>query len=230
MEIDGKNYRKGERVWLRRYETTYTDTKVSKIEYSTADAPPYDSPFPVATAYEHMNYGTWTSLKEDKDGNPGSVPADMGAGFVRTLAGKSMTTDMPSTGTATYQGHWVGNARAAHAEGTGAITEVSGGSKTTATFGTAMTIKVELMKDDTDMFATLNGKIMGNRFQDAGTAANEVTVNNSVGEVKAGGKFTGSFSGAFFGPDAVEAGGVFDYTSEGKKHGEFRGAFGGRKM
>ena len=184
-----------------------------------------DVTFPVAKSYEHMNYGMWASLKED-----GEMPSDLGIGFVRTLDGKSMTADMPTTGTATYNGHWVGNARAAHDEGAGAITEVSGGSKTTATFGTAMTIKVELMKDDTDMFATLNGKIMGHRFHDDETVTNEVTVNNAVGEVKAGGTFTGSFSGAFFGPDAVESGGIFDYTSEGKKHGEFRGAFGGRKM
>ena len=41
------------------------------------------------------------------------------------------------------------------------------------------------------------------------------------------GKFMGSFSGAFFGPKAKEAGGVFDYSSEDNEDGAFRGAFGG---
>ena len=41
-----------------------------------------------------------------------------------------------------------------------------------------------------------------------------------------GGKFTGEFSGGFYGAKAAEAGGVFAFTSEDKKAGEFNGAFG----
>ena len=40
---------------------------------------------------------------------------------------------------------------------------------------------------------------------------------------------TATYNGAFFGPLAAEAGGVFDYTSKDMKAGEFRGAFGGDK-
>ena len=39
--------------------------------------------------------------------------------------------------------------------------------------------------------------------------------------------FEGEFSGAFYGTQAAEAGGVFDFTSEDTEGGEFRGAFGG---
>ena len=45
-----------------------------------------------------------------------------------------------------------------------------------------------------------------------------------------GATFTGKFSGGFAGAKAAEAGGVFDFTSAGKKAGEFRGAFGGAKQ
>ena len=39
----------------------------------------------------------------------------------------------------------------------------------------------------------------------------------------------GSFSGAFFGPKAAEAGGVFDYSSADNEDGAFRGSFGGTR-
>ena len=41
-------------------------------------------------------------------------------------------------------------------------------------------------------------------------------------------KFEGNFSGAFFGPLAAEAGGVFDFASDDgdNEGGAFRGAFG----
>ena len=44
------------------------------------------------------------------------------------------------------------------------------------------------------------------------------------------GKFTGKFSGGFFGDAAAEAGGVFDFTSKDAADGEFRGAFGGDRV
>ena len=186
-----------------------------------------DVTFPVAKSYEHMNYGLWASLKED-----GEMPSELGKGFVRTLAGKSMTADMPTEGTAVaYQGHWVANVRKAHEEGTGDIVEMEGGSKTTANFK-SNTIKVDLMKkgSDTDKFASLTGgAISGNRFKGAGVTVVETTTSG----LKTTGKYTeagSGFSGAFFGPEAVEVGGVFHFTSKDKKDGEFTGAFGGRKM
>ena len=184
-----------------------------------------DVTYPVATPYEHMNYGMWASLKED-----GEKPSDLGTGFVRNLAEDSMTADMPTEGTAVaYHGHWVANVRKAHEEGTGDIVEMEGGSKTTANFE-RNTITVDLMKKGsaTDKFASLTGgTISGNTFK--GTAVTVVDADSGLKTT--GGEYTGpGFNGAFFGPDAVEVGGVFDFTSEGKKHGELRGAFGGRKM
>ena len=180
---------------------------------------------PVAKSYEHMNYGMWASLKED-----GEKPSDLGTGFVRNLAEDSMTADMPTEGTAVaYHGHWVANVRKAHEEGTGDIVEMEGGSKTTANFE-RNTITVDLMKKGsaTDKFASLTGgTISGNTFK--GTAVTVVDADSGLKTT--GGEYTGpGFNGTFFGPDAVEVGGVFDFTSEGKKHGELRGAFGGRKM
>ena len=73
--------------------------------------------------------------------------------------------------------------------------------------------------------ATLDGTITGDRFK--GTKVTGVMAG--AGGLDASGTFTGSFSGAFFGPKAAEAGGVFDYTSKDMKAGEFSGAFGGDK-
>ena len=73
--------------------------------------------------------------------------------------------------------------------------------------------------------AKLDGMISGDKF--SGTKASEVMAGE--GRLDASGTFTGSFSGAFFGPKAAEAGGVFDYTSTDMKAGEFSGAFGGDK-
>ena len=185
-----------------------------------------DVTFPVAKSYEHMNYGLWASLKED-----GETPSELGKGFVRILDGKSMTADMPTKGTATYHGHWVANVRKAHDEGTGDIIEMEGGSKTAANFETNA-ITVDLLKKDsaTDKFASLTGgTISGNRFKGTGVTVVETTTSG----LKTTGKYTegdSGFSGAFFGPEAVEVGGVFHFTSKDKKDGEFTGAFGGRKM
>ena len=184
-----------------------------------------DVTFPVAKSYEHMNYGMWASLKED-----GETPSELGKGFVRILDGKSMTAEMPTKGTATYHGHWVANVRKAHEEGTGDIIEMEGGSKTVANFATKA-ITVDLLKKDsaTAKFASLmGGTISGNRFK--GTGVNVAT--NDLGLKTGTGKYTegdSGFSGAFFGPEAVEVGGVFHFTSKDKKDGEFTGAFGGRK-
>ena len=43
--------------------------------------------------------------------------------------------------------------------------------------------------------------------------------------------FEGSFSGAFYGSKAAEAGGVFDFESDDGEDegGAFRGAFGGKR-
>ena len=57
--------------------------------------------YPKLNAYEHINYGMWSTLDED-----GETSADMGIGFVRELKAGGMTTpaNLPTTGSATYHG------------------------------------------------------------------------------------------------------------------------------
>ena len=57
-------------------------------------------------------------------------------------------------------------------------------------------------------------------------SGNKATVGAGSG-LEAGGTFMGTFSGGFYGDKAAEAGGVFDFTSDGATAGEFLGAFGG---
>ena len=172
--------------------------------------------FPMKTAYKHLHYGKWNSL-DDK----GNAIDDLGIGFVTaTSDGMGMTgDDMPNVGTAEYNGHWVASVRAADMEGDGKISEQTGESKMTAKFETNG-IMVDLMG-----LAKLDGTITGDRFK--GTKVTGVMAGD--GGLDASGTFTGSFSGAFFGTKAAEAGGVFDYTSKDMKAGEFSGAFGGDK-
>ena len=100
-----------------------------------------------------------------------------------------MTTvaDIPKTGTATWHGHWVWQCprRACRRYW----------SDHRGIWWLENDSDLRHSDDDQgradegrhDIFATLNGKIMGNRFKDAGSATNEVTVNNAMGGVKAAG-------------------------------------------
>ena len=207
------------RTWLRRTNTqTATDGTVTQ-NYNLYVADNVNAAlanFPMMTAYKHLHYGTWNSL-DDK----GNAIDDLGIGFVTaTSDGMGMTDDdMPNVGSADYNGHWVASVREADMEGDGKISEQTGESKMTAKFETNG-IMVDLMG-----LAKLDGTITGDRFK--GTKVTGVMAGD--GGLDASGTFTGSFSGAFFGPKAAEAGGVFDYTSKDMKAGEFSGAFGGDK-
>ena len=206
-----------DRIWLKRTSTdTAEGTGVVTHNYAVVTAVDVLEKFPMKTAYKHLHYGMWNSL-DDK----GNAIDDLGIGFVTaTSDGMGMTgDDMPNVGTASYNGHWVASVRRADMEGDGKITEQTGESKMTAKFETDG-IMVDLMG-----LATLDGTITGDRFK--GTKVTGVMAG--AGGLDASGTFTGSFSGAFFGPKAAEAGGVFDYTSKDMKAGEFNGAFGGDK-
>ena len=124
---------------------------------------------------------------------------------------------MPNSGTATYNGNWVANIQEADEQGDGAITRHDGTSSLAADFGMD-TVKVTL-----DRLATLDGAISENTF--SGDAKPKL-MNVLAGDLANADDFTGSFSGAFFGPSAAEAGGVFDYESKENKNGAFRGSFG----
>ena len=73
--------------------------------------------------------------------------------------------------------------------------------------------------------ATLSGSLTGSTF--AGSSA-DIDEDNTYG-LKADGTFTGDFSGGFYGDDAVETGGIFDFTSDDIADGAFRGALGGHR-
>ncbi|WP_136661893.1 transferrin-binding protein-like solute binding protein, partial [Nitratireductor sp. XY-223] len=206
------------RVWLKRVGVT-TDrndhtTGNTGIKYHYIKTPVHNVRFPATKSFEHLNYGVWAGLKED-----GNTLADLGTGFVSKLPDGTVTPtgDMPNFGTATYEGGWTGNIRAKAADGNGAIDYGQRPMTTVTNFGD------NTLTTTLDGLATLKGGIDGNSF--SGT---DVTVNAaSIYELDNDGKFTGSFSGSFFGPKAEEIGGVFDITSEGRKAGEARGAFGG---
>ena len=188
--------------------TTYTPVAVIQV---TIDNP---------TAFAHIHYGLWNGLS----GSGHNVVADLGTGFVTAQEGMSMTDPdhqavggMPNFGDATYDGNWVANVQANDEQGDGLITRQDGTSSMKADFGMD-TVKVTL-----DRLATLDGTISENTF--SGDAKPKL-MNVLAGGLVNADDFTGSFSGAFFGPDAAEAGGVFDYESEGNKNGAFRGSFG----
>ena len=117
---------------------------------------------------------------------------------------------MPNTGDAKYNGNWVAAVRRADEQGNGDISLTNGVATFTADFGKD-TIKATLAE-----LATLTGTVAGNTF--SGTKATVVT--NTLG-LNAAADFTGTFGGGFYGAQAAEAAGVFDFTSKDAEDGEF---------
>ena len=188
-----------------------------------------------AKAYEHINYGIWSTLSPS-----GNQSADLGIGFVQKRPEGARTgSDMPS-GSATWKGHYVANIHRATA-----ISEHLGTSTVTADFSdntVTVVLGVEdednyssgegegLLKDDTRL-ATLEGAISGDRF--SGTrVTNIMALGGLTASADNGGDtpiYTGEFSGAFFGAKAVETGGIFHFAHK-DNDGAFNGAFGGVKQ
>ena len=175
-----------------------------------------------AADYTHIHYGLWNGLT----GSGGNVVDDLGTGFVTAISSGMGMTDpnhaaeggMPNSGEATYNGNWVANIQEADKQGDGTIRRHTGMSSMLANFGKD-TVKVNLSG-----LATLAGAISENTF----SGDSQPTLSNNLpGGLVNADDFMGSFSGGFFGPDAAEAGGVFDYASDGSKNGAFRGSFGG---
>ena len=181
--------------------TPPADGNTAENVYVTADIPaPVD--------YQHLHFGVWASLGDaSKDGSQDIT--GLGIGFVQDIDGGGMTADMPITGDATYKGNWVATVESsvgdfALEDGTATVTADFGESEITATL---------------TGLATLEGTITGSSFsgEKATVGANTLGLTGST--------FDGSFSGGFYGAKAVEAAGVFDYSSN--SGGAFRGAFGG---
>ena len=199
--------------------TTYTYTNVD-VEVTVAAAgeeaafeTKVRAAIPEATDYEHIHFGAWAALgAAAKTGS--QKLSDLGIGFVQSIGDGLSGADMPNNGSGSYEGNWVATVRAADEDGNGAISLTSGDASLSANFG-----KGEITATLNDL-ATLSGEISGNTF--SGIKASDITHTS----LDADGKFTGSFSGGFYGTKAAEAGGIFDFTSEDAEAGEFRGAFG----
>ena len=199
---------------------TYTPVGIT-VAAATADddaaVSEVTASIPEATEYKHIHFGVWAALgAAEKDGS--HEPSDLGIGFVQSIGDGLTGADMPNNGTANFSGNWAAAVQKADEDGNGDISLLSGVAGVTANFSKA-TINVDLTG-----LAALEGAIDTNTF--SGTKAT-VDAANTTHNLDSTGKFTGSFSGGFYGAKAAEAGGVFDFTSEDAEAGAFRGAFGG---
>ena len=234
VKTDGSE-RDGARDALRLVEIkTGTDGTV-KYVYRLIRA--YEGPaaplLEEAKAYEHINYGIWSTLSPS-----GNQSADLGIGFVQKRPeGIRTGSDMPS-GSATWIGHYVANVRGPRSADIG-ISEHAGTSTVTAKFDDN-TVTVVLGLEDEDNYprnsddtrlATLEGAISGDRF--SGTkVTNIMALGGLTASADNGGDtpiYTGDFSGAFFGAKAAEVGGIFHFAHK-DDNGAFNGAFGGVKQ
>ena len=183
-------------------------------ELDAPDASQVRAALPVAIDYKHIHFGVWAALGAAEASGSQDL-SDRGIGFVQGIGDGLTGADMPNNGKAYYSGSWVAAVQAAEEDGNGSILLTSGNASLTADL-TMATIEADLMG-----LATLEGAIDTNTF--SGTKAT-VDEGNTLDPT---GKFTGTFSGGFYGDQAAEAGGVFDFTSKGAVAGAFRGAFGG---
>lgn len=172
------------------------------------------SGIPAAVAYKHLHFGVWASLGEAAQDGMQKI-ADLGIGFVQSTGDGMTGADMPNAGSGTYNGNWVATVQSTDATG-GTMSLDHGAAELTADFGKS-TITADL-KD----LAKLEGTISGSEF--SGMKASSIM----HGSLASGGSYEGSFSGGFYGSKAAEAGGIFDFSSDGS--GAFRGAFGGKQM
>ena len=171
---------------------------------------------PVAIDYKHIHFGVWAALGAAEKGGSQDL-SDLGIGFVQSIGDGLTGADMPNNGTANYSGSWVAAVQAGEEAGNGVISLRYGSAGLEANL-TKATITANL-----DGLAKLEGAIDTNTFSGTKATVNEDNTYN----LDATGKFTGTFSGGFYGAQAAEAGGIFDFTSKDAVDGAFRGAFGG---
>ena len=186
---------------------------------TAADVVQVRAALPEASEYKHIHFGVWAALGAAEKSGLQEL-SDLGVGFVQSIGDGLSGADMPNNGGGTYSGNWAAAVQAEDEDGDGAISLMHGAAGLVADFSKA-TIKATLTG-----LATLDGTIDTNTF--SGTKATVIAedTENPHGLDMAG-KFTGSFSGGFYGTQAAEAAGIFDFTSEDQEAGAFRGAFGG---
>ncbi len=172
---------------------------------------------PDAADYQHIHFGVWAALGAPAKTGDQELTG-LGIGFVQSIGDGLSGTDMPNNGEAIYSGNWAAAVQAADEDGDGDISLVHGAAGFVANLSKA-TINVDLTG-----LATLEGTVDTNKF--SGTTAK---VGENAHRLTEDAKFTGSFSGGFYGKQAAEAGGIFDFTSEDAEDGAFRGTFGGKR-
>ena len=175
---------------------------------------------PHGTDYDYIHFGVWASLGKNDDDTGDQEVSELGIAFVQDFEDAGMTEEMPNNGDGEYEGNWVANIQEADEDGDGAVRRGSGVATMMADFRKGE-VTVDLMG-----LAMLEADITESTF--AGAEAAKVDAANVYG-VDEDGTFTGTVNGAFFGDDAAEAGGVFDYMSKDAEEGAFRGAFGSRR-
>jgi hypothetical protein len=181
---------------------------------NTADDVYVTADLPAQTAYKHIHFGVWAGLGDPED-DGSQEPGDLGIAFVQSIGDGMTGADMPNNGVGNFTGNWVAAIQAADDDGDGDIVLKSGDATLSANFS-----KDEIEATLTDL-ATLTGSISGSTF--TGTKASDVSAKHGL---DADGDFDGEFNGVFYGSKAAEAGGIFDFMSEGMEEGAFRGAFG----
>lgn len=199
------------------YASGHDVTGITGIDGPDAGTDPDESrivaDIPGPVAYKHLHFGVWAALG-DAAANGDQDVAGLGIGFVQSIGDGMTGADMPSTGDATYNGNWVATVQSTDA--TGGTTSLTHGAATLMADFDESEITAELTG-----LATLEGALDGSGF--SGTDASGIAHSS----LASGGSYEGSFSGAFYGSKAAEAGGIFDFTSDAS--GGFRGAFGGAK-
>lgn len=170
---------------------------------------------------EYMTFGLWELGIGDESMNIG------GAAF-GALTRVSGTESMPTVGGATYEGDLIGYNVLA-----GSTTVYVADSRLVADFGE---LEVTFSSSGTRNLATgvenpgfnlveTTGAINGNTFSGSG-----LTIAGLAGQ--AGNEDSGSFGGAFFGPEAAEAGGWFEMRNIGlgdNLNDRYFGSFGGAR-
>jgi hypothetical protein len=187
---------------------------------------------PAGNDYDHIHFGLWADLKTVDTVSGANELSSLGIGFVTALkSGDGMTAEMPNHGDAKYSGNYVAAIQAAHPDGEGTISFEDGAADITANFRKGT---VEIGMED---FVTLDGDIADNRFSksyaDAELDFDDTDLNidgvQAAGSLNASGEYDGMVNGGFFGDDAEEIGGVFEFTSADNEDGSFTGAFGGHE-
>ena len=222
----------GGRVYVRAAGSTVADNETT-YNYDVLTTRK-GAKIPRGNDYEHLHFGLWADLKTIDSVTGDNVLDSLGIGFVTALAdGDGMTEDMPNHGDARYNGNWVAAIQAQDEDGKGDISLEDGAAVILANFRKG---NVEIGLTD---FVTLDGNIEGNRFTgsyvDAELDFDDVVDDQTtpgiqaLGNLNATGEYDGTVNGGFFGDDAEEIGGVFEFTSDDNEDGAFRGSFGGHE-